>query len=60
MKKSKNGTNSTHLITLKAQSHLYSAVHGFWLLEMLVKLVERPSGWDELARVGVYLLGTSV
>jgi len=35
-------------------------VHGFWLVEVLVKLVDRPTGWGELARVGVYLLGTSV
>ena len=59
MKKPKNGTNSTHWITLKAQNHLYSAVPGFWLVEVLVKVVDRP-GWSELARVGVYLLGTSV
>jgi hypothetical protein len=60
MKKSQNGINSTHWFTLRAQNHLYSAVHGFWFLEVLVKVVDRSTGWGELARVGVYMLGTSV
>jgi hypothetical protein len=42
---------------MKAHNHLHSAVHGFWLVEELVEVVDRCAGCGELSRVVYICLG---
>jgi len=39
---------------------IYSAVHSYWPLKELAEMADWPAAYSKVARVGVYLLGTSL
>jgi hypothetical protein len=39
--------------------HLYTTGHGFWPVEEIAELADKPTGFGDVAR-GVCLLGTSM